>query len=50
MIARDTPAQVDDRGRRRDGGFSFTIDRAVRGGEEEDAIRTSTWRVVELGE
>ncbi len=25
MIPRDAPAQVDDRGRRRDGGLSFTI-------------------------
>jgi len=30
MIARDGPAQVDNRGRRRDGDFSFTIVRTAR--------------------
>ena len=40
IIARDAPAQVDNRGRRRDGGLGFTIVRiACGGGEEGRAIR-----------
>ena len=30
MIARDGPAQVNNRGRRRDGGLGFTIVRVMR--------------------
>jgi hypothetical protein len=42
MIPRDAPAQVDDRGRRRDGDSGFTIARTERGGGEEGRdIRTS---------
>jgi hypothetical protein len=45
MIARDAPAQVDSRGRRRDGSLGFTIVRvACGGGEEGRTIRTSPWR------
>src|SRR5580704_1995018 len=45
IIARDAPAQVDNRGRRRDGGLGFTIVRvAYGGGEEGRTIRTSPWQ------
>ena len=55
MIAQDAPAQVNDGGRRRDGGLSFTIDRGAdvrssiscqaRGGEDEGpGNRTSLWQ------
>ena len=45
MIARDGPAQVNNRGRRRDGGLGFTIVRvACGGGVEGRIIRTSRWR------
>ena len=46
MIARDAPAQVNDRGRRRDGGLGFTIVRLARGSEDEDrVIRTLPWQI-----
>jgi hypothetical protein len=46
MIARDRPAQVNGRGRRRDGGSSFTIECVARGGEDEGRnSRTSPQRM-----
>jgi hypothetical protein len=50
MIARDGPAQVNNRGRRRDGGLGFTIVRvACGGGVEGRIIRTSRWRSAHSG-
>jgi hypothetical protein len=45
MISRDGPAQVNDRGHRRDGGASFMI-AFTRGDEDESReTRTSPWRL-----
>jgi hypothetical protein len=43
MITQGEPAQVNNRGRRRDGDLGFTIVRGAGGSEEEGRlIRTST--------